>query len=191
MVVVCGLCLAAGACRQAAENDSQPAVESSRDLASAAAGAVELDGLMIGAPVRHKNLTVFPVLAKGPKNEDKYLTLDEGLKAGTIEVREVGAGAQRELLPGLPGDDPFSDPPVQRETPAAGAADEDPFAAPTQVPALPGIEADTALQVEAQATPPLGRRRIEEALASETKLEFVETPLSDVVDYLTELSQIF
>jgi hypothetical protein len=46
---------------------------------------------IIGAPIRHKNLTIFPVLSKTEQNADRYVTLDEGLRAHTIEVIEIGA----------------------------------------------------------------------------------------------------
>jgi hypothetical protein len=46
---------------------------------------------IIGAPIRHKNLTIFPVLSKTEQNADRYVTLDEGLRAHTVEVIEVGA----------------------------------------------------------------------------------------------------
>jgi hypothetical protein len=50
-----------------------------------------IDDFVIGAPVRYKNLTVFLVSSKAPRNEDRYLTLDEGLKAGKVHVFEVGS----------------------------------------------------------------------------------------------------
>ena len=40
---------------------------------------------VVGDPVRFQNLTVFPVASKVPKSEDRYLTLDEGLKAGLVQ----------------------------------------------------------------------------------------------------------
>ncbi len=72
-----------------------------------------LADFVVGDPVRFQNLTVFPVASRVPRNEDRYLTLDEGLKAGTVQVFEVGAE------PGADG------------RPAAGSAprttNEDPF----------------------------------------------------------------
>jgi hypothetical protein len=46
---------------------------------------------IVGEPIRHKNLTIFPVLSKLDQNADRYITLDEGLRAGTVQVIEVGA----------------------------------------------------------------------------------------------------
>jgi len=48
-------------------------------------------GYIIGEPIRHKNLTIFPVLSKVEQKVDRYITLDEGLRAGTVQVIEVGA----------------------------------------------------------------------------------------------------
>src|SRR4029079_6765366 len=58
--------------------------------------AVQLAGtpygeFVIGEPIRHENLTIFPLSSKMPKNNDRYITLDEGLANGTIKIIEVGA----------------------------------------------------------------------------------------------------
>ena len=45
---------------------------------------------IVGEPIRHKNLTIFPVLSKLEQNADRYITLDEGLRAGMVQVIEVG-----------------------------------------------------------------------------------------------------
>jgi hypothetical protein len=47
--------------------------------------------LVIATPVRQSNLTIFPVVSKSTRADDRFITLDEGLKAGTVEIREVGA----------------------------------------------------------------------------------------------------
>jgi|HubBroStandDraft_6_1064221.scaffolds.fasta_scaffold09601_5 hypothetical protein len=46
---------------------------------------------IVGSPVRHKNLTIFPVLSKTAQNSDRFITLDEGLRAHTVEIIEMGA----------------------------------------------------------------------------------------------------
>jgi hypothetical protein len=53
--------------------------------------SIEKIGYSVGEPIRHKNLTIFPVLSKTEQSADRYLTLDEGLRAHTVEVLEVGA----------------------------------------------------------------------------------------------------
>ncbi|HYO63983.1 MAG TPA: DUF6569 family protein [Pyrinomonadaceae bacterium] len=47
------------------------------------------------APVTYKNLTLFPVAADGlgpAPSDNNYITLDEGLRGGTVVVAERGAG---------------------------------------------------------------------------------------------------
>ena len=46
---------------------------------------------LIGEPVRYENLSIFPVSTKVAHDDDRFVTLDEGLKAGTVRVFEVGA----------------------------------------------------------------------------------------------------
>ena len=55
------------------------------------APAVSLADYEIGAPLVHGNLTIFPVTSKEARSEDRFITLDEGLKAGTVKVFEVGS----------------------------------------------------------------------------------------------------
>lgn len=49
------------------------------------------DDFLIGKPVQHANLQIFPISSKEPKTEDRFITLDEGLAAGTVKIVEVGA----------------------------------------------------------------------------------------------------
>jgi hypothetical protein len=50
------------------------------------------DDFLIGAPVTHNNLTIFPVVSRDLLNDDSYITLDEGLASGQVTVSEVGGG---------------------------------------------------------------------------------------------------
>ena len=52
-----------------------------------------LDGqvLSIMPPVVHRNLALYPIRLSSRLGSDSYLTLDEGLKTGLVEVREMGA----------------------------------------------------------------------------------------------------
>jgi hypothetical protein len=43
------------------------------------------------APIRHGNLTVFPVVTASSHDTGGFLTLDEGLKSGEVEVTESGS----------------------------------------------------------------------------------------------------
>src|SRR5882724_3014515 len=42
------------------------------------------------APIRHGNLTVFPVVAATTHDTNEFLTLDEGLRSGEVVVTEYG-----------------------------------------------------------------------------------------------------
>lgn len=53
--------------------------------------ATDIGEFVVGEPMQHRNLTIFPILSKTPQIADRFITLDEGLKAGTVEVRELGA----------------------------------------------------------------------------------------------------
>ena len=81
-----------------------PAGETSHNVKTHAAPAASVEAgepketdvvrsgdFIIGEPVRHENLTVFPIRTAVAKDDDRFVTLDEGLKAGTVEVMEVGA----------------------------------------------------------------------------------------------------
>ena len=52
---------------------------------------VSVGDFIIAEPIQCKNLTVFPVLSTKPKEEDRYITLEEGLKSHKVDVYEVGA----------------------------------------------------------------------------------------------------
>src|SRR5215472_2005157 len=58
------------------------------------AGAGEVasaPGYTVLAPIRHGNLTVFPVVAGKSHETDLFLTLDEGLRSGEVIVTESGS----------------------------------------------------------------------------------------------------
>lgn len=71
-----------------------------------------LGNYLIGEPFRYGNLTVFPIASKTPRTEDRFITLDEGLKAGTVEIREIGTGS-----PNQQEDEPLEQRKVQNSTP--------------------------------------------------------------------------
>jgi hypothetical protein len=47
--------------------------------------------LIVGQGKTVGNLTLFPVSSPTLRDDDRFTTLDEGLKAGTVEIREIGA----------------------------------------------------------------------------------------------------
>lgn len=116
-------CVVLSAC-----NQSAPVPEAGAPVETAAVpdGPVINDGgdYVISDPVRHANLTIFPVLSKTLRLENSFITLEEGLKAGTVEIRELGArarGAQAQTAP------PTGDQSESREVASAdgnAAADE-------------------------------------------------------------------
>ncbi|MEX2287572.1 MAG: DUF6569 family protein [Planctomycetaceae bacterium] len=55
----------------------------------------QLSDLIVAAPINHKNLTIFPIFSKTAKTDDLYITLDDGLAAGTVEIYEVGSDGRR------------------------------------------------------------------------------------------------
>jgi len=86
---------------------------------------VSPDGeFLLGDGITHANLTVFPILSKTQRSQDRLLTLDEGLAKGTVEVRELGAARNYRSANG------------SGNAPAAQALDpNDPFGAPAPAPA--------------------------------------------------------
>ncbi len=68
----------------------------------------EGETVFIQPAIYHRNLAIFPIrraVALGPNQGDKFITLDEGLKQGLIEVREVG-GNPPPLVRPRPGGNP-------------------------------------------------------------------------------------
>ncbi len=83
-------CLLSGLCFPAMGEDKQK-TQNPQAKQDAKSQAAQIEDFVIGEPIRHKNLTVFPVMSKALKTEDRYITLEEGLKAGKVKVFEVGA----------------------------------------------------------------------------------------------------
>ena len=54
------------------------------------AGEVPLSAYKVLAPIRHGNLTVFPVVARISHDTNAFLTLDEGLRTGEVVITESG-----------------------------------------------------------------------------------------------------
>jgi hypothetical protein len=119
---------------------------------SPAADATLVGDYLIGQPITHANLTIFPVLSKVAANDDRFITLDEGLKAGTVEIMEIGGTAANQTSvqganqsveqttnePKLPETLP---PNPAAQTSAPQVAEENPFGNPFDDP--PAIAANT------------------------------------------------
>ncbi|HYM06011.1 MAG TPA: DUF6569 family protein [Terriglobales bacterium] len=56
-----------------------------------AGGMPPASGYTVLAPIRHGNLTVFPVVAARSYDTEEFLTLDEGLRSGEVIVTESGS----------------------------------------------------------------------------------------------------
>jgi hypothetical protein len=99
----------------------------------------DVDDLIVGEPIQFRNLTIFPVSSKSPRRDDRFITLDEGLKAGTVEVFEKGAApAPNESADNSQSaaGEPVDAPPVANAdpfaVPAANPDSQDPFAPASQ-----------------------------------------------------------
>ncbi|MDB5348620.1 MAG: hypothetical protein JWP89_6997 [Schlesneria sp.] len=71
-------------------------VKSDTTTSPASSGTFALQDFVVGDAIRYENLTIFPVSSRAAKTEDRYITLDEGLKAGTVEIRELAATYERQ-----------------------------------------------------------------------------------------------
>ncbi|HLV89282.1 MAG TPA: DUF6569 family protein [Candidatus Sulfotelmatobacter sp.] len=60
------------------------------DHKTAQAGEVGTSSYKVLDPIRHGSLTVFPVVASRSYPTGEFLTLDEGLRSGEVEVTEAG-----------------------------------------------------------------------------------------------------
>ncbi len=90
------LCLTGAACsRSPTDSDSQTKLGPPSGPLAAAAGGSRLADFVVGQPIRHKNLAIFPICSRLPRDEDRFITLDEGLAAGMVEIFEVGADGAR------------------------------------------------------------------------------------------------
>lgn len=58
---------------------------------------------VVAEPVGHLNLAIFPIVSAIPVEHDRFVTLDEGFKAGTVQVFEVGAEPRQSRETGQAG----------------------------------------------------------------------------------------
>ena len=61
-------------------------------------GPAHTPGWTVLAPVTYKNLTIFPVRGRSLAGAQDYITLDEGIKNGTVRITEKGAWLEVELI---------------------------------------------------------------------------------------------
>jgi hypothetical protein len=67
------------------------AAQSQTSAAMKSATAPVAAGWRVSDPVRFEKLAVFPVTTDQPANDEEFITLDEGLRAGTVTVTELGS----------------------------------------------------------------------------------------------------
>jgi len=97
LVAVASVALSACS-RSAPVSDSRPAGRTeSSDAPAAAVADAPAGEYVLATPVTHQNLTIYPVLSKTPRLEDRFVTLEEGLRDGTVEIVEMGARAAAAL----------------------------------------------------------------------------------------------
>src|SRR5262245_26022914 len=78
-------------CRAKAKTSKQPMVMTTRLEPS----AQKEDNWQLGQPITYENLTIFPVVSKDKLSSEEFITLDEGLRAKTVKVTEIGATTRR------------------------------------------------------------------------------------------------
>jgi hypothetical protein len=88
--VVAMLAFAVGNGGQAFAQDQPEKAPPAVQRPASQAKEVLVGDFIIAEPVRCKNLTVFPILSTKPKEEDRYITLEEGLDGHKVVVHEVG-----------------------------------------------------------------------------------------------------
>jgi hypothetical protein len=62
-----------------------------RPCSAPAGGMPPASGYTVLAPIRHGNLTIFPIVATHSYDTREFLTLDEGLRSGEVIVTESGS----------------------------------------------------------------------------------------------------
>src|SRR6478735_4647527 len=94
------------------------------------------DELVIGVGITEGSLTIFPVSTKRLRSEDRFITLDEGLKEGMVEVQELNAAPAAEGASTQPAATSQSESAAPRQPAINAAANgrpslDDSFAPPT------------------------------------------------------------
>ena len=92
------VCLLVVGCNKpsAIEEESKQAIAPKKEVDKP---PVEDQGIKIGDPVTFNNLSIFPIISKKQRDEDKYITLDEGLREELVVIAEVGSHAANQDSP--------------------------------------------------------------------------------------------
>jgi hypothetical protein len=73
-------------------NNGAPKPSSAKAALGSATNPVET-AWRVGEPIVYENLAIFPVTSNATAGTDDFITLDEGLRAGTVTVSELGPNA--------------------------------------------------------------------------------------------------
>lgn len=115
-------------------NQSLPPQQTAVAVRSEGPPPAPADDLIVRQPIHFRNLTIFPVSSRQPRMQDRFITLEEGRAAGTVQVLEMGAeqlaadGAPVNDAPQAPNSAP--NPPEQEiaANPPPQGDQDDPFA---------------------------------------------------------------
>jgi len=128
------VCAALSGCgRPPAIPERQEAAGSRPPAATTNAAPIAPDqDFVVSNPVQHDNLIIFPVLSTALQSDDRFVTLNEGLKAGTVEIREVGARLDavpqsEEGVQTAVNQSDADQPAVEDDAETPGTQDEDPI----------------------------------------------------------------
>lgn len=121
---------------------------------------------VIGEPISFQNLTIFPVSSRTPRTQDRFITLDQGLKDGTVEIFEKGATRG------------------SREGAANPGANEDPFAAPANEAAQSSRQ---SARNTTQSTRRQGRQSQRSAAQAQEAEQDARDPFSEPANDVNEL----
>jgi hypothetical protein len=106
--------------------------------------------LVIGEPVVHENLTIFPVSSRTSRTQDRFITLDEGLASGKVEIVEKGALRQSQPTSQSAGQPSEDNPPA-----TSGSQDQNSEAqlSAVEMPGAQGNEVDELMVVNHSGRP--------------------------------------
>ncbi len=105
LLLVLFSCLTVAACTQSVP-ETQVKSEGGGVLSAAApTEAADLVDFIVGDPMRIRNLAVFPISSKTLRDADRFITLEEGLQSGKVEIFEVGTQPRRQAATGQGIDD--------------------------------------------------------------------------------------
>ena len=94
----CALCVTAMGCVRGGSQSTDGPQSPKPTVKSQPVSGTPYKNFVISEPVRHRNLQIFPVCSKAPKTADRFITLDEGLRSGTVEIIEVGGSFEDDEL---------------------------------------------------------------------------------------------